>query len=1084
MASMAEFGVKRPVPANLLMVALLLGGIVAGLNLRREFFPESDPELVTITMPYPGASPEEVEQALAIKVEDRVLEEEFVDEVTVRINEGIAVMQVKLQDGTDLDRAVDDLELAVDGLQDLPAESETLTVVPLEPRLPAIRVAIAGELDEAVLKEAIRAVRDDLRSLPEVGEVLIDGVRDYEIAVELQPAALVELGLSLPAVAEAVRSAMVDVPGGSVRGAEGTVALRTRGAPEQAGAIGDIVVGADAQGRTVRLSDIATVDEGFVDTQVVSRFNGQPAAVLTVFSVGEQDLVEMAQTVRAYARGARGDPLDMPLVRRLRYGGSVTAYDLGRERAASLPGGAQLHALSDLARFVEGRLDLLIRNALAGASLVFLTLLLLLNWRAAFWVGIGLVIAIAGTLVLMWSINITLNLLTMFGLIVVLGLLVDDAIVVAENIQAHHDRGGEAPVPAAITATEQVLWPVVATVMTSIVAFLPLRFIQGQIGDLIGALPLVVACALLMSLIESLMILPSHMAHSLDRHDRRKPNRLMQAMNRYEKARDRLIEQRITPGFGRLLELALHYRYVSIAAALMVLIGSAGLLAGNRLNFTFLPDDDAETIVVDLQMPIGTPTDRTLDVAAMVEDAAADQPEVLRVSTLAGQSANIDTGAQEAAATHVAQMFIELETLENRTRTSNAVTAAIRESLAGELPDVDLLKFSGISGGPGGADISVRLTGDDNAAVRAAAADLRRLLASYAGVVDIADDNAAGQRELQVTPLPEARAAGLTHLQINQQLRGALFGIEAHNFAQRQEDTDVRVRLAGSTRTDLQAVEDLWIVNDRGESVPLREVARLDVGSTYATIIRTDGRRSLTVSADTVPGLSPEAVVGSLTTAAAGESLSPLDQLAGDHPGVAFGFTGRQEQTADAFSTLPLGFAAACVMIYVILAWLFASYFQPLVVMAAIPFALVGVIWGHLALGFDVTFLSLIGFVALAGIVVNDSLILVQFFNRIRVEKPELSLREALVIAGKARLRAIVLTTITTVLGLTPLILEQSFQARFLIPMGISIACGLISATVIILIVLPCFLVVLDDIKAVLFYLWHGRRRGTEPLAA
>lgn len=1068
MKGLAAFAVRRPVPINLLMAAILIAGMTTGLSLRREFFPEIDPETVLVTMPYPGATPQEIEQTLAIKVEDKLVDIEEIDELVTTVAEGGGGIMVELKEGVDPDKALDEIDRAIDALQDLPDDAEQIQAELLEPRLPVIRVAVFGDIDESVLKTTIRGIKDDLRSLPGMGEIKIDGVREYEIRVDVDRAALLKHGISLPQVSQVIGAWMAEVPGGTVRTQTGDVRLRTMGVQERREMICDIVVKALPDGAAVRVRDIADVTEGFVDEQIIQRFNGQPAAVLTVYKVGQQDVVGIAKMARAYVLGRNGEPYPFSWSERIASMLGLApsrphqAWRLGADSTRPLPAGAQIASNSDLARFVEGRLELLTRNALQGATLVFLVLLIFLSLRSALWVLFGLIIAVMGTLVLMGLLNLTLNLLTMFGLIVVLGMLVDDAIVVAENIETNHRRGEPAE-RAAIQGTAEVWWPVIVTVMTTVVAFLPLTFIRGSIGDLLGALPLVVACALVMSLVESLLILPSHMAHSLAKAQRRASGRVERQLQRYEAWRDRLILDRIVPAYGRALEKILTFRYISAAAAVGLLIVSLGLVAGERVRFTFLSETDSETIIVDLRLPIGSSIALTSDVARRVEAAAGAQPETRTVDSIVGQRANIDTGLAEASSPHIAQLFIELYPVEQRDRSSSQVIDAIRTALSGRLDEIDRISFSQITGGPGGPDISIRVRGQDLSRVEAAAREVKQELASFEGVYDIADDNDKGQVELRVHLLPGAAALGFTVADVATQVRGFLYGLDAHTFAEREEDIDVRVRLDEATRRSLAAVQDIWLISPAGTPVPLSEVARIEEATTYATIKRIDRQRAITVTADTAPWLSPETVTARLD----------LDELRRRYPDLLVDYGGRQEQMAEAFSSLPWGFLAAAVLIYIQIAWLFNSYLQPLIVMLVIPFSLIGVIWGHLLLGFDMTFLSLIGFVALSGIVVNDSIILVDFYNAERAGGR--SVFDSLVHAGRARLRAVTLTTITTVCGLLPLMLETSFQARFLIPMAISLAIGLVSATLVVLMVLPCLILIFYDIRAAAHLLWTGR---------
>jgi multidrug efflux pump subunit AcrB len=1058
---------------NLLMYAIIFAGIVSAFTLRREFFPEVDPEQVLVTLPYPGASPEEIESTLAIKVEDKLHKLNEIDEMNTTISEGGGGITVKFREGVNFDKAMDEVEREINSLLDLPEESETIQVTEFEARIPVMRVVIYGEMDETVMKRAIRAIRDDLTSLPEMGEVVVEGMRDYEIRVDVRQEALLKQGISLPEVADRVNAWMIDLPGGTVRTTSGDVKVRTLGVAERARAIRDIPLRATADGRLVNVGDIADVRETFVDEGVVTRFNGQPGAGLTVYKVGKQDIVQIAEMVRSYVSGRNGEELHMSAITQAVDVHRKRAYELGRHSTRPMPPAAKIAATSDFARFVEGRLELLVRNALYGAVLVFATLLVFLNWRAALWVGVGLVTAVFGTVVFMDWTGVTLNLLTMFGLIIVLGLLVDDAIVVAENIQTLHDEGMPA-LDAAIKGTDQVFWPVVATVLTTVVAFLPLTFIKGNIGDLLGALPTVVAMALMMSLLESLLILPSHMGHTLAKRDKSHPGKTVTFIRKCEHWRDRMITHRLVPWYGRTLDKLLRVRYLTSVVAATALIVSVGMVAGGHVPFTFLESSDAETIIVDLRMPIGTPLGGTNNIVQRIEDAAAKQSEVKSVSSVIGQRANIDTGATEAFAPHVAQIFVELFFVEQRDRESSQVIASIRDELRGKLTEIDRISFSEISGGPGGSDISLEVRGQTPERIGAAVRDLKRLLGEYDGVTDIADNNDVGQIELQWTVKPEGAALGFTVADVARQVRGALYGLEAHVFPDQQENIKVRVRIDEATRRDLDRMENIWLISPTGRPVPLREVADVVSSTSYATIKRIDRERAVTVTADTQPWVNPEKVTEDMV-ASTGGALSKLDELRSRHPAVTIEFGGRQEEMAEAFASLPYGFLAAMLMIYVILAWLFNNYLQPLVVLSVVPFSLVGVVWGHFLLGYQLTFLSLIGFVALSGIVVNDSLILVEFYNTERARG--VSVHDALVNSGRARLRAIMLTTITTVLGLTPLILEQSFQAKFLIPMAIAIAAGLISATSLVLVALPCFIMILDDIRGGWYFLWHGERR-------
>ncbi|USN98377.1 MAG: efflux RND transporter permease subunit [Phycisphaeraceae bacterium] len=1082
--SLASFGVRNPVVANLVMFSVMGAGVIFGLRLVREFFPEVRPNMVVINAPYPGAAPDEVEDSLTVKIEDKVADLSDIDEINSIVGEGGTSITIEFDDGVDIDEKVAEVKREIDALQDLPDAADRIVVDKIEPNLPAISLSIYGDSDEKDLKRSAREIRDDLRSLPGMGDIAMGGVRTDQINVEVRPAALLEHGLSLSAVSDRIREAMLELPGGSVRTPTSNVSLRSMGVDDRAEAIRGIVVRA-ADGRAVRLEEIAEISDGFADTPLISRLNGKPMANLTVFKKGKEDIVRIAEMVKAYRQGRVGEPFKLNIVEKIAkmlrppkseapLSARHRAYLLGQSKSGeALPG--ELVTTTDLARFVVGRMDLLIRNAFWGGLLVFATLVLLLNRRVSLWVAAGLVVSMLGTLAVMKFSGITLNLLSMFGLIIVVGILVDDAIVVAENITSRHEEGTPA-LEASIVGTKQVAWPVVATVLTTIFAFLPLAMIEGRIGDMLGVLPVIVGCALSVSLLESLFILPCHMGHSLKHTDRihaaHKETIVQKLDDRLDRYRDALFTKGIAPAYVAVLRVLLRARYTTTLSAAALIVVSLGLVAGGRLEFIFFETDDAETVSIELQLPVGSSLAQTNELTHRIEAAVKDQPEVKSFYTIVGAVESMSGDGSGAAGTNRAQLILELVAIEQRDRTSEQIIQSIRDE-TGELSGIKSLRMAGVSGGPEGAAISFTLTGDTSQeTLDAAASDLMAMMADFEGVQNVASDSDAGQREVRFTLREGARELGFTRANLGRQIQGMVFGLEAYTFAGNREDVDVRVMLPEPVRRSLAAIEDQFVFTPDGRPVPLSEVASIEEARSYATIRRLDRKRSVTVTADVdrtlvmADGSHPNAD----KIAVALESRFP--EIEKKYADVSIVARGRQKDFADSFRTLPIGFLVASGLIYVTLAWLFKSYTQPLLVMTAIPFATIGMIWGHMLLGYTMTFLSLIGFVALSGIVVNDSLIFVEFFNEQRREGR--SVYDACLNAGRARVRAILLTTITTVLGLLPLMLEQSFQARFLIPMAITIAFGLMSSTMIVLIVLPCLLMILQDVKRIAHRLWTG----------
>jgi len=698
---------------------------------------------------------------------------------------------------------------------------------------------------------------------------------------------------------------------------------------------------------------------------------------------------------------------------------------------------------SILARFIEGRLDLLERNGLWGLFLVFTSLMLFLNWRVAFWVMMGLVVAVAGTIILMKTWGLTLNLISMFGLIVVLGLIVDDGIVVAENTFSRIESGDD-PTTAAIEGCGEVAWPVIIAVATTIAAFLPLLFIQGQIGDFMGVLPVVVSFALSVSLVEALYLLPSHLAKSLRplaRGATPPPDRVRWWMRRLRSAETHVLMDPIRRGYAALLRTCVQYRYVTVAAIVACMLVVLGLtpLGGGHLKFVFIQKMDSETIMADLTMPVGTPVEHTKQTMSRIEQAALGIPEVRTVWTIFGAQLQADEmGIYPTFRSHLAQAVIELAPVEQRDRSSDQIIADLRQKTA-DLVGIDALTFRAMHGGPAGREIEAEISGPRIDDVLAVAAALKQKLNTYRGVYDIADDYERGAREVQLELLDSARPLGIDTRYLATELRGAFYGLEARTIQRGRDDVEIRVRYPESRRRNLYELEQMRIVLPDRRVVPLSELARIRESISTSAIRRVDQRRAVTVYADV------DQSEGSANQILA--DLQPfIEKQQLEHPGVRVRFTGNRRETLKALGSLRRDFLIAIALIYCMLAGLFRSYLQPLVVLTAVPFGLIGAVLGHLLMGYPLTILSAIGLVALTGIVVNDALILVDFINKQRAAG--VPLVEAVIAGGIRRLRPIILTSLTTVLGLAPLMAEQSFQARFLIPMAISISFGLAFATV------------------------------------
>ncbi len=1040
--NLARFSVRNPVTVNLLMWFIIIAGIYWWFNLVREFFPNAVPEMVAITVPYPGATPEEVEKSVTRRIEREIENVDEVKEITSRVLEGVTVIQVRLEDGADRQRVLNDLRSEIDKVKpDLPDGAEDPEIKEMRPTLPVIGVVIFGEVSERSLRDAARKLRDDLLDLPLVTEVVLSGIRDREIWAEVWPEKLEEHQLTFEEVGRTMAMANLDLPGGQLKSRQGNVRVRTVGEKNRASELEGMVIRSREDGTAIRLRDVAEVRETFEDRVERGRFSGRPAALVTVFKTPEQDAVRISKAVKKFVA----------------------------DNPTRLGGALELEVTTDLARFIEQRLDLMTRNARLGIILVLFALAFFLDLRVALWVGVGLAISFLGTFMLMHVFNASINLLSLFGLIVVLGLIVDDAIVIGENFYTKIAEGLSPP-EAAIAGTNEVAKPVLAAVLTTIAAFLPLMFMGGRIGTFLGVLPIVVSAALMVSLIEAFIILPSHLGHQKIRDPSLPPRfgAVGRSWMAFRKKQREILDVRMPAVYEKVLRFVLRWRYASMAAAVGLSAAVIGLVAGGIVPFVLLQETDAETISITLEMTAGTPESGTLDVIQQIETMALSCPETRTVFSTVGSAFDDRGRVTPADPATVGQLVIELVAAEQREklgqRNSKAIIAAWRLRSAG-IPGVTSLRIVGRGGGPAGKDIEIRLRSDDLDAANRAAEYVKELLAGYRGVSEIEDDLTEGKLEVRLALKDTARALGLTTRDLALQVRHALFGFEVQDLQEEDEEITVRVVLPEAARRDIADLGRFRLQTPTGARVPLSEVALLTTERGYSSLVRADGKRAVTVTAE----VDDEVTNSSRITGELGDKLAGIGHL---FPGVTVSFEGQKKETMESVGSLKILFPLALLIIYSLIAMLFRSYVQPIVVMAAIPYAFVGAVLGHLIMGYPFTILSMIGAVALAGIVVNDSLILVDFINRRR--RAGVGTFEAIIEGGKSRLRPILLTSITTIFGIGPLMLERSFQAQFLIPMAISIVFGLALATVLTLVLLPTLYLAFEDLRGCVRWLLTG----------
>jgi multidrug efflux pump subunit AcrB len=1034
------------VAANLLMMLLAVGGLLSIPTIKQEVFPELNLDVVTVSVVYPGAAPMEIEEGICIRIEEELQGLQGVKRISSTAAEGVCLVSVELLAGEDARRRLDEIRSRVDGIDSFPEEAEKPVIVQAGVRFQVLDVAVSGDVDEATLKRLGQQVRDEIAALPGITDVELVATRPYEVAIEVSEDALLRHDLTFDHVVRAVRRSSLDLPGGSVKTAGGEILIRAKGQAYRGGEFEGLVLLSRPDGSRLRLGDVARVVDGFEETDQLAHFDGRPTTLVEVYRVGNQSALEISATVREYIEQAR-------------------------ER---FPAGVTLTVWQENARFLRTRLDTLLRNGRDGFALVLLVLALFLRLRLAFWVSLGVPLSFLGTLFVMPSLGLSINLVSLMAFIVVLGIVVDDAIVVGENAYTEQSRGA-APLAGAIAGAQGIAMPVIFGVLTTIVAFVPMLFVVGPMGRMTRIIPMIVIACLIFSLIESLFVLPSHLAHAAAR-ETRGSHPVTRTWLRFQGIVASTLQRFIREVYRPVLEILLEWRYLTVAAGVSILLIAMAILGGGWLRFVFQPEVEGEVAVAYLTMPLGTPVEVTSEavsqlvraaeevrrevdaeresgsVIAHVFDAVGEQPYRRRqASSVAAFSQANGTGS------HLGEVEIEVVPSEEREITVEELTRRWRER-TGMIPGAVELSFASTLI-TAGAPIHLELAGPDLDELVSAAERVKRALAVYPGVIDLSDSFRGGKQEIELEILPEAEALGLTLSDLAGQVRQAFYGHEVQRIQRGRDDVKVVVRYPAEDRRSLGDLERMRIRAADGSAVPFSSVARATLGRGFSSIQREDRRRvvSVTAAVDTRMANANE-IVADLKS----EVVPDIEAI---HPRLQISFGGEQREQAEVLGSLIRGWIIALFAIYALLAVPLRSYVQPLIIMAAIPFGLVGAIGGHLIMQYKFSMMSVVGLVALSGVVVNDSLVLVDYINKCRAKGA--ALQDAIREAGAARFRAILLTSLTTFAGLTPLLMEQSVQAKLLIPMGISLAFGVIFATLITLVIVPVSYLILEDLLQV-----------------
>lgn len=1013
------------VSANLLMFFILVTGVAMAFTNKVEVIPDTQANKILIDAAYAGASPAEVEEAIVRKIENRLTGLAGIKKITSVAREGYGAVTVEVIHGWNLQGLLDEIKAGVDGISDWPVGAERPVVKEEVHRRRVIDVAVFGDAPEATIRNVVDKIKDDITHLPGISLANTFAVREREIHIEVSERTLREYGLTLEEVASAVRAASLDLPAGSVKTSAGEIMIRTKGRRYHAEDYEDVLIISRPDGASVLLGQIATIEEGFEDGSVFLRFMGKKGAGVTVYRVADQNALVVAKQVKAY-------------VERIR---------------PTLPEGIGVDCFFDRSRDLRGRIDLLLKNLGLGLLLVAIMLGLVLEKRLAFWVTLGIPISFCFCTALMSFAGVSVNMVSLAAFITVLGIVVDDAIIIGENIFRKLENGLP-PFSAAVEGATEVSTPVIFSVLTTIVAFFPLMFGASDMGQILRNIPIVVILVLMGSLVESLFILPCHLVGR-----RRFSSASVQRVRM--RRTSRLLSVFISGPFTRSLHFCIRWRYAVMAAGFGVLLIIAGLFTGGIMKFTLFPEVEQNLMQCNLAMPPGTPVERTIAVIDDLEAAAKDALEEVGKERPAGSPplvrlwASLIGAGEGGGGEHLGQVWIVLADAEHRNRSMEEMTRAWRERM-GPVADAESIRFMGWTSSTGNA-VEVHLSMNDTQGLLAAAEALKSELVQYPGVVDVTDSYEQGKTEMQFSLKPAGRTLGITLEGLAKQVRHAFHGAEALKLLREKDEVKVLVRYPESERKTIGAVEAMRIRTPQGVEVPFHQVAQVKMVQGYAAIQRSQGRSVIQVMAHVDESIANAKAVRT-------EVMSQfMPQLKSRYPDLVYTQEGEGREEKESMTDVYLGFGVALFCIYALLAIPFKSFSQPLIVMAAIPFGLAGAVIGHLIMGFNVSLVSLVGMVGLTGVVVNDSLVLIHAANGLMAQGA--SRPKAILQAGRMRIRAILLTSITTFAGLTPMLLEGSRQAKFLIPMAISLGFGILFATVVTLLVVPSAYMIHGDFQ-------------------
>lgn len=1005
---------NNPVAANLLMVLILGFGIYSASQLKRETMPAITTNMVQVGVAYPGAAPSEVEQSILLRIEEALKDIESIERIEARAQESFANINIEIDDAFDKNVAQGEIKNAIDGIAAFPDDAEEPTIRQVQVRFPAISLQLYGDLDERSMTKLADEISLELQQNPEVGYIEVYGVRPYEIAIEIPETQLQAYGLTLGQVAEAIRRASLDLPGGAIKTANGDILLRTKAQAYRETEYEQVVLISYADGTRLTLGDIATVSDGFAEGNGFSVFNGKYSIGMMVFAVGDQDVLDVAAAARAY----------------------VDQKKLG------LPEGVSFDYWADISQYVQQRLDMMTSNLAMGALLVFIMLSLFLDLKLAFWVMVGLPLCFLGAFSLLGLevVGGSLNMFSLFGFILVLGIVVDDAIIIGESAGSFTEKHGHST-DAVVAGAKRVALPATFGVLTTIVAFLPTVMAEGVFAPMPAALGWVVIFCLAFSLVESKWILPAHIAHS-------RPTKSAW-LKRIPEHNNRVLQQFIQSRYLPFMRRAIAHRYTTVSVFVAVMILSVGLVAGGIIRVVIIPAVPSDFIRANLEMTEGTSEEKTYE-AYLHMQAALDS---VNATYQAKGETLIDHSFAYAWAGRKVNFMVELTKNTERSIDSHQIARLWREAV-GSIPGAKVLAITSADDEHGQA-LGFTLNGLSPEELDVAAEEFERKLAQYQGVYDIRNSANSNRDEIILKLKPGAETLGLSQAVMAQQVREAFYGAEAQRIQRGNSEIKVMVRYPREQRTAVSDLQSMYLRSPSGDSIPLSAAADIDVAPSSSVIHRINRERAVSI------GAGVDKVIAEPGKISAQVEQKIVSELREKFPTLEYKPAGESKEIETITKSLGYGMIFAVLGIYALLAIPLKSYSQPLIIMGVIPFGMIGALFGHWLIGIPIDMMSLFGIVALSGVVVNDSLIMVDFINSARAQGA--NLLQAVLDSGQQRFRAIMLTSLTTFFGLSPMLMEDALQAQMLIPMAVSLSFGIIFATVITLVLIPCLYMILED---------------------